>query len=70
MGEISYPNQEIHLFETRDLSRNWSFKQADDTAKDAWLPVKRIPSTVHQDLVDNKRCVLWLGYGSVIDDFG
>ena len=37
------------------LTDGWSFKQTDDADPNAWLPVKRIPSTVHQDLIDNNR---------------
>lgn len=40
---------------TKLLSNGWSFKQTDDQSKDAWMPVSRIPSAVHQDLIDNKK---------------
>ncbi|EXJ83022.1 hypothetical protein A1O3_06839 [Capronia epimyces CBS 606.96] len=36
-----------------DLSSGWSFKQADQVDESSWLPVKKVPSTVHQDLIDN-----------------
>ncbi|KAF2247067.1 glycoside hydrolase family 2 protein [Trematosphaeria pertusa] len=35
------------------LTDGWSFRQTDDTAGDAWLPVKRVPTNVHLDLIDN-----------------
>lgn len=35
------------------LTDGWTFKQADDEAKDAWMPVKRVPTNVHLDLMDN-----------------
>ena len=71
MGEISGPNQEIpdiHPFEATELSTGWSFKQTDDSAKDPWLPVKKIPSTVHQDLIDNERLVSAFVHGKLIAD--
>jgi beta-mannosidase len=38
-----------------ELKTGWSFKQTDDANEDAWLLVKSVPSTVHQDLIDNKK---------------
>lgn len=35
-----------------ELSSGWEFKRADD-APDAWLPVQRVPTEVHIDLLDN-----------------
>ncbi len=40
-----------------DLSLGWSFKQSDDVDESSWSPVKKVPSTVHQDLIDNGKCV-------------
>ena len=37
------------------LEHGWQFKQLDS---DAWLPVARVPTNVHLDLIDNKMCVL------------
>lgn len=34
------------------LTHGWSFRQTDRT-EDEWLQVKSVPSTVHQDLIDN-----------------
>jgi hypothetical protein len=55
MGDIGYIMPQT--FTKQELSSGWSFKQADDTSKDAWLPVKTIPSTVQQDLLDHKKYV-------------
>lgn len=35
-----------------ELKECWTFKQT-DTEK--WLPVKRVPTNVHLDLMDNKK---------------
>ncbi|KAJ4376666.1 hypothetical protein N0V86_006782 [Didymella sp. IMI 355093] len=35
------------------LTDGWSFKQADDTAEDAWLSVKTVPTNVHLDLIEH-----------------
>ncbi|KAF2277282.1 beta-mannosidase precursor [Westerdykella ornata] len=35
------------------LTDGWTFKQTDDSGEDAWLPVKRVPTNVHLDLIDN-----------------
>ncbi|KAF1954771.1 glycoside hydrolase [Byssothecium circinans] len=40
---------------TQTLTEGWTFKQADDTSEQAWLPVKRVPTNVHLDLIDNGR---------------
>jgi beta-mannosidase len=42
----------VHL-----LSEGWTFRQSDDTAKDAWMPVKKVPTNVHLDLMDNGKYV-------------
>lgn len=57
MGDISGSVNMPIRAEIVDLSLGWSFKQTDDVSSDSWLPVKKIPSTVHQDLIDNKKCV-------------
>ncbi|CAI6336501.1 unnamed protein product [Periconia digitata] len=38
-----------------DLTHGWTFKQADDSSDDAWLPVKRVPTNVHLDLIHHQR---------------
>lgn len=44
-------------FQAVELKKGWTFKRTDDNDKDAWLHVKQVPSTVHQDLIDNQRSV-------------
>ncbi|ETN46207.1 uncharacterized protein HMPREF1541_00391 [Cyphellophora europaea CBS 101466] len=51
---MSSSGQSLQLF-TVDLKHGWQFKQTNDDSKNAWLPVKQVPSTVHQDLIDNKK---------------
>ena len=34
----------------RELAEGWQFKQTDLTA---WMPVARVPTNVHLDLMDN-----------------
>jgi beta-mannosidase len=53
MGDMSHsrPSQ----LEVTDLCCGWSFKQSNNIDSHAWLPVKKVPSTVHQDLIDNNR---------------
>ena len=36
-----------------ELRNGWSFKQVGGSDADPWLPVKKVPSEVHQDLMDN-----------------
>lgn len=56
MGDLAASSSEILPLEALDLDCGWEFKQTDDENENAnaWLPVRRIPSTVHQDLIDNK----------------
>ena len=46
--------EDAYMFTATVLSEGWSFRQA-DRPQDEWLPVKQVPSTVHQDLIDNKK---------------
>lgn len=39
-------------FESRQLTSGWSFKESG--AKE-WLPVARVPTNVHLDLLDNDK---------------
>lgn len=55
MGEMSSDDM-AHAFTGIPLSEDWTFRQTDRT-EDEWLPVKTVPSTVHQDLIDNKKYV-------------
>lgn len=40
------------------LSTGWSFKDSDDQAPEAWLPVSTVPSVVQQDLQANSKYVV------------
>ena len=37
-----------------ELSTGWQFKQTDT---EEWLPVARVPTNIHIDLMDNKKYV-------------
>ncbi|KAI5925875.1 family 2 glycosyl hydrolase [Camillea tinctor] len=37
------------------LSDGWTFRQTDDDSADAWLPVPKVPSQVHMDLLANQK---------------
>lgn len=39
------------------LTDGWQFKQTDDTADNAWLSVKRVPTNVHLDLMEHGKYV-------------
>lgn len=43
------------------LTDGWSFRQADAAADDAWLPVQRVPTNVHLDLIDRAKYVITWG---------
>ena len=53
MGEMRFEDM-AHQFTELTLSQNWWFRQTDEAEND-WLPVKEVPSTVHQDLIDNDK---------------
>ncbi|KAF6821196.1 glycosyl hydrolase family 2 [Colletotrichum plurivorum] len=38
-----------------ELSSGWTFKQRDDASENPWLPVPKVPSEVHVDLLANKK---------------
>jgi beta-mannosidase len=40
----------------QELKTGWQLKQQDDP-KEEWLPVKKIPSQVHVDLLANEKYV-------------
>lgn len=42
-----------NLTMTEDLVEGWEFKQSDT---DDWMPVKRVPTNVHLDLMANDKC--------------
>lgn len=35
------------------LTTGWEFKRSDDQSSEAWLPVAKVPTVVHLDLIDN-----------------
>ncbi|CAH0014311.1 unnamed protein product [Clonostachys rhizophaga] len=37
------------------LESGWVFKQEDDASSDPWLPVSRVPTQIHMDLLNNKK---------------
>ena len=43
---------------TYPLTDGWTFKQADDEVQGNWMPVKKVPTNVHLDLIDNGKYVL------------
>jgi hypothetical protein len=55
MGDISGADVTALKYTSIELSTDWAFKQTDNSDPNAWLPVKKVPSTVHQDLIDNKK---------------
>jgi hypothetical protein len=55
MGDISGADLTTLERTSIELSTDWVFKQTDNSDPNAWLPVKKVPSTVHQDLIDNKK---------------
>jgi hypothetical protein len=55
MGDISGADMTALERTSIELSTDWTFKQTDNSDPKAWLPVKKVPSTVHQDLIDNKK---------------
>lgn len=45
------------------LNSGWLFKKTDDVSDDAWLPVARVPTNVHLDLMDNNVYIRTTGRG-------
>lgn len=56
MGDIGSHTMP-QVLTSHELCSGWAFKQTDDASKDAWLSVKKVPSTVQQDLLDHKKYV-------------
>lgn len=42
-------------FASEALSTGWEFKLTEETTSESWLPVAKVPTTVHLDLLDNKK---------------
>lgn len=38
---------------TQELSQGWKLKETNDTSEEAWLPVSKVPTVVHLDLLEN-----------------
>ena len=55
MGDISGADMESIERISIEINSGWTFKQTDSSDPGAWMPVKTVPSTVHQDLIDNKK---------------
>jgi hypothetical protein len=50
------------------LTDAWVFKESEDAREDAWMPVKKVPTNVHLDLIDNgKYAITWGDYLEIID---
>jgi beta-mannosidase len=49
-----------------NLTSGWSFRQTDDPSEDTWLPVARVPTNVHLDLIDHEKYVLYMRESTVI----
>lgn len=48
------------------LTSGWSFRQTDDPSEDAWLPVARVPTNVHLDLIDHEKYALYMWESAII----
>lgn len=51
------------------LTDGWSFKQADDEAKESWMTVKKVPTNVHLDLIEHGKYVI-VELGDHLDSVG
>jgi len=38
-----------------ELTKDWSFRQKDSEVEGPWLPVARVPTNVHLDLLANNK---------------
>lgn len=60
----------VTAFKRIELRKNWLFRQAGDNEHDdldsdsdsAWMPVARVPTNVHLDLLANGKYVSFLAY--------
>lgn len=43
------------LLTSEELTKGWEFKPTEDKSPDSWLSVAKVPTTVHLDLLDNKK---------------
>jgi hypothetical protein len=58
MGDMSGSTVELAPMHVIELNTGWSFREKTKVNDKPWLPVKSVPSTVHQDLIDNEKFVL------------
>lgn len=54
-------------FASEALSTGWEFKLTEETTPESWLPVAKVPTTVHLDLLDNKKYDLIVEHISEVD---
>lgn len=47
--------------QTYDLATGWRFRRTDE-GDDAWMPVEKVPSVVHLDLINNKKYVIYASH--------
>lgn len=45
----------MSFFSSEELSTGWEFKLADDNSPGSWLPVAKVPTVVHLDLMANNK---------------
>lgn len=57
-GTLHIINTMSKAMDVYHLTDGWTFKQADGSGEKAWLPVKRVPTNVHLDLIDNGMYVI------------
>lgn len=41
------------LLSTQELSHGWKLKETSDASGEAWIPVSKVPTVVHLDLLEN-----------------
>lgn len=56
-------------FSSETLSTGWEFKLTEETTSESWLPVTKVPTTVHLDLLDNKKYDLTVWYIYDVDQY-
>ena len=47
--------RDMAAFISQELSTGWMFRRTD--SEEAWLPVAKVPTVVHLDLMDNNKYV-------------
>jgi len=46
------------LISKKELSTGWKLKESGDSSEDAWMPVSKVPTVVHLDLMENGKYVV------------